>query len=607
MIKKTFIFLLVHLGLIGLSGGELPARDAQRDRFTLKSEDGQVTYFVDVWIPGSYLANPRPFPMLLMLDGEYAFSSAVQISDYLQRNGETREFIVVGVSYGVGFGNPLAVERTRDFTPPIDSEGTIIKKDTAYYRLIKDRLLPQLQERYKIDPAQRSLWGYSLSGSFAAWLNYFDPSLFDHYILASGNLIDFGIIQKLFQGQIFGDREYHGRRVLLSYDETEIPDPKIVEDGRKLLANKEMFPGYEMKFLLTNGESHASSWFVSLPASLRFIFGVGNDVVIGKRAESNAPTNLESVSATKAGATAVVPPAALESASAHASSQQPALPEAQPALAKTAAAPDMAEVQFNLGNAAISRGDYEKAVACAEKAVELAPNVARYHAALGEAYGGATQKAGILSKISLAKKSKAALERAVALEPANVGYHQALFEYCRQAPAIVGGGIDQAEAEAAIILKLDPIRGHSNYVTLALAGKKIETALIHAAEIKKLNPAAGRAIYIQVYLQTKEYDKALAEIEETLTAQPDDYESLYTVGRLADISGQFLDRGVASLRRCLELTPSPKQASHANVHWRLGNVFVRKADVPNARAAYTASLKLDPTLTRSSEALKNLK
>jgi Putative esterase len=287
------LLLLTYLGMIScVSGAGLLANDAQRDRFTLNSEDGKVTYVVEAWLPRGYVANPRPFPLLLMLDGDYAFSSAVQISDYLQRNGEVKEFIVVGVSYEVGFGKPLAVERTRDFTPPVDSERVIKKSETAYYRFIKDRLLPEIGQRYKIDPTQRTLWAYSLSGAFAIWLNYFDPTLFEHYILASANT-DFGILPKLFQGQIFNGAEYRGRRVLFSYDDpAEIPDPKILDDAKKLLANKDVFPGYEMRLFVTHGESHASSWFVSLPAGLRFVFGSASDGDGSKSLQPNAPVSV---------------------------------------------------------------------------------------------------------------------------------------------------------------------------------------------------------------------------------------------------------------------------------------------------------------------------
>ena len=92
-----------------------------------------------------------------------------------------------------------------------------------------------------------------------------------------------------------------------------------------------------------------------------------------------------------------------------------------------------------------------------------------------------------------------------------------------------------------------------------------------------------------------------------LKTNPDDYTALYQIGRLAALTGQFVDRGIASLRRCLELTPPPGPQSHAAVHWRLGQLFEKKNDRAGARAAYEAALKLDPNFAQAVEALKKLK
>jgi predicted alpha/beta superfamily hydrolase len=272
--SRCFLRLLAFTAVLFLSFHEnVFAQPSQTDRFTLNSADGKISYVINVWLPKSYFAAPRPYPMLLMLDGEFSFNSAVQISEYLQRSGEVEDFIIIGVSYDVGFGKPLAAKRTPDFTPPMNKEGAPEKKPTAYYRFLKDQLLPQLRSKYQIDPANRALWSYSLSGSFAAWLNYFDPSLFDHYILASPNLAQFGLLPKLFQGELFSSTTYQGRKVVISIDASEVQDPQVLEDGKKLLARDDLFVGYKMKFFLTEGETHTSSWFVSLPTSLRHVFG----------------------------------------------------------------------------------------------------------------------------------------------------------------------------------------------------------------------------------------------------------------------------------------------------------------------------------------------
>ena len=250
--------------------------------------------------------------------------------------------------------------------------------------------------------------------------------------------------------------------------------------------------------------------------------------------------------------------------------------EAQKAFETIAAADSQnAEAQNFLAQLALRRDDAGQALAHAEKAAALAPDNADIQDTLGDAYGRSAQKAGLFSQLGFAKKSLAAYQRAVALAPANVNFHQSLFDYYRQAPGIAGGGTDKALGEAAIIKQLDPVRGRLAFATLYVADKK--------------------------------FDQALAEFDEVLKTSPDNYAALYQVGRLAAISGQFLDRGLASLRHCLELKPGENDPAHAAAQWRMGNILEKKNDPTGARAAYAAALKLDPKFTQAADASKKLK
>ncbi len=251
------------------------------------------------------------------------------------------------------------------------------------------------------------------------------------------------------------------------------------------------------------------------------------------------------------------------------------LPDAQQAFAKLATAdPQNAEVNFYLGELAWRRDDAEKTVAYFEQAVAGDPKMSRYQRRLGDAYGRTAQKAGAFSKFGWARKCLAAYQRAVELDPKDVDAHSSLFDYYRMAPGIAGGSNEKALAEAAAM--------------------------------KQLNPARGRIAFATFYLGEKKYDQALAQFDEVLKTSPDDYASLYQIGRLAALSGQFVDRGIASLRRCLELPVPPNAPGHAAAQWRLGNLLEKKGAKPAARAAYEASLKLDATFTAAEEALRKL-
>ena len=107
----------------------------------------------------------------------------------------------------------------------------------------------------------------------------------------------------------------------------------------------------------------------------------------------------------------------------------------------------------------------------------------------------------------------------------------------------------------------------------------------------------------------KKFAEAFAEFDEVLKTSTDDFAALYQIGRLAATTGQFIDRGVTSLRRCLELPAptTPNIPGHAAAQWRLGQLLEKKSDVPGARAAYEAAVKLDPSFTPATEALKKLK
>ena len=136
--------------------------------------------------------------------------------------------------------------------------------------------------------------------------------------------------------------------------------------------------------------------------------------------------------------------------------------------------------------------------------------------------------------------------------------------------------------------------------------QNLTKAHAQAQEIKQLDAGRGRQAIAGLYLAEKKYPEAFAEFDAVLKEKPDDYAALYQVGRLAAVSGQQLDRGLATLRQCLSATPPENQPGHAAVHWRLGNILEKQNDKAAARAAYEAALKVDPKFPQAIEALKKL-
>ena len=226
-----------------------------------------------------------------------------------------------------------------------------------------------------------------------------------------------------------------------------------------------------------------------------------------------------------------------------------------------AADPGNASAAFHLGQLALMRDAPEEAAKWLEQATSLSPGSARYFCALGDAFGLLAEKAGLFSRLSLARKSDAAYEKAVALDPEDLDARYSLFTFCRQAPAIAGGGLDKARTQALEIQKRDELS---------------------AAE--------------------KNYDGAFALLDEILRRHPEALTPSYQFGRTAAMSGQRLDQGEAQLRRYLAAPPDDDLAPQWAARWRLGQILEKKGAIAGARAEYEAALKLNPTQPQLVEA-----
>ncbi len=236
--------------------------------------------------------------------------------------------------------------------------------------------------------------------------------------------------------------------------------------------------------------------------------------------------------------------------------------------------PRNAEAVLYLGRLAMRARDVDTAVKHFEKAIELDPTKSAHHLELGGAYGAKIQSAGLLGKASLAGKSRKAMEKAVELDPNSVDARFGLVLFYSQAPSMIGGGMDKAHLQADAIIKLNPARGR-----IAKAG---------------------------LFAREKKYNDAFGLYEEALTQSPDDYGTLYQVGRLAAESGERLDRGLEVLNRCLGMTPPANEPGHAPANWRRGNIFEKKGDKAAARTAYEAALAIDAKFEAAIAALKKL-
>lgn len=263
---------------------------------------------------------------------------------------------------------------------------------------------------------------------------------------------------------------------------------------------------------------------------------------------------------------------------------------------------------FAAGKAALEKNEDEKAAGLFEKAVAANPNNAEYHYYLGSAYGSWAQKASMLKKASLAKKVKAAFERAVQLNPRHFEARFGLIQFYLVAPGIMGGSEQKAFEQAAEMKKLDSLMGHRAYALIYRSQKKPELArkeMIEAVREQPNSPAAHYSLG-NVYFSEKNYKQALHEYDYALKLDPNYMPAVFRIGVVAAETNSDHARGEASLKRYLTYKPDPSEPILASAWFYLGKLYEKQGRKADAKAAYLGAQKLVPGDDEIKAALKRV-
>ena len=145
--------------------------------FPLVAEATGRTHHVYVRLPEGYDEDAtRSWPVVYLLDGDSLFPLLAATHLFLGYDEDLPEAIVVGIAYG-GF-DPSINKRHFDFTAA-GADTTPDQGGAAqFHDFLRDQLLPEVERRYRADPARRVLVGQSRGGYFVLWSALQDPDLF---------------------------------------------------------------------------------------------------------------------------------------------------------------------------------------------------------------------------------------------------------------------------------------------------------------------------------------------------------------------------------------------------------------------------------------------
>ena len=230
------------------------------EQWTMKSAEGRE-YRIMVSLPEGDVPYTGGYPVIYVLDGN-AYFPALHAAKWAQER--LQGSIIVAIGYPSD--TPLDFERRAfDLSPPQPAERNTPPQggQDLFLDFIEQRLMPGVNERFKVDQDQRSLVGWSFGGMFGVYTLFTRPQLFQHIVAISPSLWwrDRYLLahERDFTRQAHaGELDLTHRSLKLLIGDREMPQE--IQDARSLQLRLEGLSQYGLRsdFQIEPGEDHMS-------------------------------------------------------------------------------------------------------------------------------------------------------------------------------------------------------------------------------------------------------------------------------------------------------------------------------------------------------------
>jgi len=242
-------------------------------------------------------------------------------------------------------------------------------------------------------------------------------------------------------------------------------------------------------------------------------------------------------------------------------------------------------------------GQWDAAAAACERAVHLDGQSSNNHLWLGRALGERADRASFLSAFSLGKRVRVEFEEAARLDPHNGPALSDLGEFYKEAPGVVGGGMDKAESVAAQLEKFDPARAHQLRAEVAESRKDYATA---EQELKQsiassAHPAFQWTVLASFYLHRQRTADVEGAIRSCITAASHDRTAgvaLYDGAGVLISARRDPELAAKMLQDYLSGSSKTEEAPAFIAHYRLARLLEQLGDAAGARREQAAGYEL---------------
>jgi len=241
--------------------------------------------------------------------------------------------------------------------------------------------------------------------------------------------------------------------------------------------------------------------------------------------------------------------------------------------------------------------EWDAAIRDCQQATRLDPQNSDNHLWLGRALGEKASRSSFLSAYSLAKKVLIEFQQAAQLDPNNVEAYSDLGEFYKEAPGVVGGGLDKAENVADHLDTVDPARADELRAGIAAQqgdNGQAEALLKKAVGISP-HPAdqwATLARFYATHQRWAEMDNAIRNCEAAVAHDPRSAAALYDVAGVLIKVKREPELAAKLLQNYLASPYKTEQAPAFIAYARLAGLQQKLGEQANAQIALAAASEL---------------
>jgi len=263
---------------------------------TLHSTAVNQEYLISIALPFHYSEHPdKTYPVIYVLDGNMYFGMVVEMVRTLNIRvpfcSPFPDAVIVGIGYPVSGSLAEAYAqvmhlRMRDFLPVRDqgAEGFIqdvfpVSEQVAsgnaqqFLQFIQQELVPWIEAEYRVDAADRTLMGFSWGGEFALYALFYQPHLFQRYVVGSPDLPHGNGAVLAYEQEYAQHQNELPVRLFLAYGEPELNDYErpFLERFLSALQNR-CYIGFQLTYQAIPNYDHCAVVAPAFLAGLLVVF-----------------------------------------------------------------------------------------------------------------------------------------------------------------------------------------------------------------------------------------------------------------------------------------------------------------------------------------------